>query len=285
VKILGWITRHKYPLIVVLAMGIGFLSLPVVSFSDPTNTVLEDSHGELLSARISADGQWRFPECDSVPIKLYQSIRYFEDQHFRAHPGINPVSLAKALFINIREKKVVSGGSTISMQVVRLSRKGGKRTVSQKIIEMALALRLEFSLSKDEIFRLYASHAPFGGNVVGIDAASWRYYGRPAFKLSWGEAATLAVLPNAPSLIHPGKNRKRLLTKRNLLLDKLEEKGVLDPTTCELAKEEAIPDQPHPLPDISPHLLRRAEKENHSGERIVSTIDKALQERVCTLVE
>lgn len=282
---LRWIARHKYPLIVLLMIGIGFLSLPVVSFNDPTNTVLEDSHGELLSARITSDGQWRFPECDSVPIKLYQSIRYFEDQHFKAHPGINPVSLVKALFRNIREKRIVSGGSTISMQVVRLSRKGKARTVSQKIIEMVLALRLELSQSKDEIFRLYASHAPFGGNVVGLDAAAWRYYGRPAYKLSWGEAATLAVLPNAPSLIHPGRNRGNLLSKRNRLLDKLEEKGVLDPMACELAKEEALPGKPHPLPRTCPHLLYRAEKEGHQGARIVSTIDKELQNRVSSLVE
>ena len=282
---LRWIARHKYPLMVLLIIGMGFLSLPVVSFSDPTNTVLEDSHGELLSARITSDGQWRFPECDSVPFKLYQSIRYFEDQHFRAHPGINPVSLGKALFRNIREHRIVSGGSTISMQVVRLSRKGKARTLSQKLIEMVLALRLELSQSKDEIFRLYASHAPFGGNVVGLDAAAWRYYGRPAYKLSWGEAASLAVLPNAPSLIHPGKNRETLLTKRNRLLDKLEEKGVLDPMACELAKEEALPGKPHPLPQSCPHLLDRAEKEGHQGERIVSTIDKNLQKRLNNLVE
>ncbi|MCP4310629.1 MAG: penicillin-binding protein 1C [Bacteroidetes bacterium] len=280
-----WIARHKYLLITTIVISIGFLSLPVVSFSDPTNTVLEDSRGELLSARITADGQWRFPECDSVPFKLYQSIRYYEDQHFRSHPGINPVSLTKALFRNIKERRVVSGGSTITMQVVRLSRKGRPRTVTQKSIEMALALRLEFSLDKEKIFRLYASHAPFGGNVVGMDAASWRYYGRPAFRLSWGEAATLAVLPNAPSLIYPGKNREKLLAKRNRLLEKLEEKGVLDPTGCDLAKSEPLPGKPHPLPQISPHLLDRAEKEGHRGERIVTSIDKGLQERITSLVE
>ena len=99
--------------------------------------------GELLSARITADGQWRFPACDSVPYKLSQCIRYYEDEYFYSHPGINPVSLSKALFRNIRERRIVSGGSTITMQVVRLSRKGKPRTVSQKVIEMVLALRLE----------------------------------------------------------------------------------------------------------------------------------------------
>ncbi len=285
VAIVRWMTRHKYLLITFGVIGIAFLSLPVVRFDEPTNTILEDLDGELLSARITADGQWRFPECDSVPFKVSQCIRYYEDEYFLVHPGINPVSLTKALFRNIREKRIVSGGSTLTMQVVRLSRKGKPRTVTQKVIEMVLALRLELSLKKEEIFGLYASYAPFGGNVVGIDAAAWRYYGRPAFKLSWGEAATLAVLPNAPSLIYPGRNQEGLLAKRDWLLDKLEEKGLLDPVSCDLAKLEPLPSRPHPLPQLTPHLLDRAEKEGYRGRRVVTTIDKGLQERVTGLVE
>ncbi len=275
----------KFLLIVVAVIAIGFLSLPVVSFNDPTNTVLEDGKGAILSARIASDGQWRFPDCDSVPYKIEQSIRYFEDEYFRRHPGINPVSLSKALIRNIRAKKVVSGGSTITMQVVRLSRQGKPRTVVQKVIEMVLALRLELSYSKENIFLLYASHAPFGGNVVGIDAASWRYYGRPASKLSWSEAATLAVLPNAPALIHPGRNQERLLSKRDGLLEKLEEKGLIDSVSCELSKLEPLPHKPHPLPQTSSHLLDRAELDGYRGQRIKTTLDKDLQEQLNTLVE
>jgi penicillin-binding protein 1C len=277
--------RHKYLLITLGVIGIGFLCLPVIHFEESTNTVLENSEGELLSARITADGQWRFPQCDSVPYKVSQCIRYYEDEYFRFHPGINPVSLTKALFRNIRAKKIVSGGSTLTMQVVRLSRKGKPRTVTQKVIEMVLALRLELSMKKEVIFCLYASYAPFGGNVVGIDAASWRYYRRPAHKLSWGEAATLAVLPNAPSLIYPGRNQEALLVKRDRLLDKLEEKGLLDELSCELAKSESLPVRPHPLPQLTPHLLDRAEKDGHKGQRVRTTIDKGLQERASRLVE
>ncbi|MCK5694615.1 MAG: transglycosylase domain-containing protein, partial [Bacteroidales bacterium] len=280
-----WIGRHKYLLIAVGVAGVLFLSLPVIHFEDPTNTILEDGDGELLSTRITSDGQWRFPDCDSVPFKLSQCIRYYEDQYFRMHPGVNPVSLTKALFRNFRAKRIVSGGSTITMQVVRLSRKGKPRTVSQKVIEMVLALRLELGRSKDEIYRLYASHAPFGGNVVGIDAAAWRYYGRPAFKLSWGEAATLAVLPNAPSMIYPGRNQELLLAKRNGLLEKLLEKGLLDATSCELSKLEPLPGKPLPLPQLTQHLLDRAVKDGYRGKRIASSIDKDLQERLIQLVE
>lgn len=280
-----WITRYKYLWIALGLLCIGFLILPVVHFDDPTNTVLENADGELLSARITVDGQWRFPDCDSVPSKVAQCIRYYEDEYFPYHPGVNPVSLSKALFRNIRERRIVSGGSTLSMQVVRLSRKGKPRTVTQKVIEMMLALRLELNLKKEDIFQLYASHAPFGGNVVGIDAASWRYYGRPSFSLSWGEAATLAVLPNAPSLIYPGRNQEALLYKRNGLLDKLEEKGVLDSVDCELAKLEPLPGLPLPLPQIIPHLLDRAEKEGYGGSRVATSIDRDLQERLIKLVD
>jgi len=236
----SWLNRHKYWLIPLAVVFVAFLLLPVVHFEEDTNTVLETRDGELLSARITPDGQWRFPPCDSVPERLGQCIRYFEDEYFPWHPGINPVSLGKALFRNIRAGEVVSGGSTISMQVVRLSRKGKPRTIAQKVIEMVLALRLELGRSKEDILELYASYAPFGGNVVGIDAAAWRYYGRPAHRLSWGEAATLAVLPNAPALIYPGRNQEELRVKRDRLLLKLEEKGVIDALDGELARSEPL---------------------------------------------
>lgn len=116
---------------------------------------------------------------------------------------------------NWKAKSVVSGGSTLTMQVVRLSRKQD-RTVWQKLLEVILAMRLETKYSKEEIIGLYAANAPFGSNVVGLEAASWRYYGRNAKTLSWGEMATLAVLPNSPSLVHPGKNSTRLIKKETI---------------------------------------------------------------------
>ncbi len=280
----AWLFRKRYLLAALLLLMVGFFCLPVVEFEDPTNTVLEDADGTLLSARITSDGQWRFPASDSLPHKVATCIRYFEDEYFYRHPGLNPVSLFKALFRNISAGRVVSGGSTLSMQVVRLSRKGRKRTLGQKIIEIVLALRMELALSKEEIFLLYASHAPFGGNVVGLDAAAWRYYGRAASTLSWGESATLAVLPNAPALIYPGKGRQALLNKRNRLLQKLVEKGELDQLSANLAMSEALPGKPLPLPDLLPHLLERCESEGHGGERLSTTIDLHLQEQLNALI-
>ena len=143
----------------------------------PYATVVTDRNGELLGARIASDGQWRFPPCDTVPSRYATALVQFEDRHFRWHPGVDPLALARALRSNLREGHVVSGGSTITMQVVRMSR-GKERTLWQKGVEAVLATRLESRLSKDEILALYASHAPFGGNVVGLDAAAWRYFGR-----------------------------------------------------------------------------------------------------------
>lgn len=269
---------------VVILLSWFALCLPKPLFNDPWSTLLLDKNQDLLSARIADDGQWRFPIGDSLPIKFVKSITYFEDEYFFQHPGVNPVSIFRALNQNIKAGKVVSGGSTISMQTIRLARKGQQRTVFQKLIEIIQSLRLEIGYSKDDILSLYAAHAPFGGNVVGLDAAAWRYYNRRPDQLSWGEAATLAVLPNAPSLIYPGKNHEILLKKRNRLLDKLFEKGEIDELTCELAKMEALPNKPKPNPFFAPHLLERAIKEGQKGKRIKSTLQKNLQENVNQIV-
>jgi len=238
-----------------------------------------------LAAQIATDGQWRFPEMDTVPEKFKQCIVYFEDQYFQYHPGINPVSIFRAFKQNIQAGKKVSGGSTINAQVIRLSRKGKARNIGQKLIEFFLAIRLEVSYSKTEILALYASHAPFGSNVVGLDAAAWRYYSRPTDALSWGESATLAVLPNAPSLIYPGKNKELLLKKRNRLLDKLYKNNIIDATTCELAKLEPLPEKPHPLPQLASHLLTRAISDGLTGKRITTTIDTKIQDQVNRIIE
>ncbi|MDH3322802.1 MAG: transglycosylase domain-containing protein, partial [Flavobacteriaceae bacterium] len=253
-------------------------------FNTPTSTVIEDDQGRLVAAKIADDGQWRFPESDTIPKKFIESISYFEDEYFYYHPGFNPFSIARAFKQNILAGRVVSGASTITMQTIRLSRRGQPRNFFEKIIEIILAFRMELSYSKKEILNLYASHAPFGGNVVGLEAASWRYFGRKPNQLSWGEITTLAVLPNAPALIYPGKNQLALKIKRDRLLDKLCQKGVIDKETCDLAKSEALPDKPYAIPQIAKHLLDRVIKEGNKGKRIISTIDFSLQKKINKIV-
>ena len=251
--------------------------LPAKLFDDPYSTVLKAHDGELLSAAIARDGQWRFPEARSIPGRFSDAIITFEDKRFNDHFGVDVLALARAARENLANRRIVSGGSTISMQVIRLSRKGKPRTLFQKLIEVTLAMRLELRYSKEEVLSLYASHAPFGGNVVGLEAACWRYFGRDPNELSWGEAALLAVLPNAPSLMHPGKNREKLKEKRDHLLDKLVAARKIDSFTASLAKEEYIPDEPQVLPRHARHLLTRAMKAGQYESVISSTIDKSLQ--------
>jgi len=263
-----------------------WLSLPRPLFNKPTSWVMEDAKGQLLGATIAADGQWRFPYNADVPDKFAKCIVAFEDKRFYYHPGVDILAVMRAIRQNAGASHTVSGGSTITMQVMRMSR-NRPRNILQKIIESILALRLELSYSKKEILALYASNAPFGSNVIGLDAASWRYYGRPPQQLSWGEMAALAVLPNAPALVHPGRNRNTLLKKRNLLLDKLLQQKKIDSSTHELALLEALPDEPKPLPQLAPHLLQRFRLEHRAKDHAVAhtTINAALQQNVARIVE
>jgi penicillin-binding protein 1C len=257
--------------------------LPRRLFNMPYATVVTDRNGELLGARIAADGQWRFPASDTVPEKLVTCLTEFEDRYYFYHWGVNPVSVCRALVRNVKAGHVVSGGSTLTMQTIRLSRKE-KRTVGEKLIEMILATRLEFRCSKMDILSLYVSHAPYGGNVVGMDAAAWRYFGHPAKHLSWAEAATLAVLPNAPSMIHLSKNRDALLKKRNRLLLQLYRRAIINGMDYELALSEALPSEPLPLPQTAPHLVSYF-YQNRQGEETVSSVDKGIQTRVADMME
>ncbi|MGO3155950.1 MAG: penicillin-binding protein 1C [Mesonia sp.] len=276
---LQFLKKHPVKLGVVLIVGlIWFFCLPRNLFNAPTSTVLKSREGMMLGARIAKDGQWRFPEQDSVPYRFEQCILNFEDEYFYLHPGFNPISITKALWGNLTSKER-RGGSTITQQVIRLSRKNQKRTYFEKLIEIFQATRLELREPKKEILNLYATYAPFGGNVVGLETASWRYFGIPSQDLSWGQAAALAVLPNAPSLIFPGKNELFLKQKRNRLLKKLLEHSVIDPTTYELAVAEKLPSKPLALPEMAPHLTEKLRRD-HPGAQLTSTIKFPLQRQL-----
>ncbi|WP_043706715.1 penicillin-binding protein 1C [Tenacibaculum ovolyticum] len=283
--ILFLLKKHKLKVIIISVLMIAYyLCLPEKLFLTPTSTVVTAKNNELLGAVIAKDGQWRFPELDSVPKKFEACILQFEDVHFYHHLGFNPISIGKAFVENIKAKRVVRGGSTLTQQVIRLSRKNKKRSYLEKIKELVLATRLEFRLSKESILKLYASHAPFGGNVVGLEMASWRYFGLKPHQLSWAETATLAVLPNAPSLIYPGKNQQKLKEKRNRLLKKLFVEKVIDKTTYELALEEELPQKPYVLPQIATHFVQEVAKK-HKGKYIQSSLDIHIQKQVNNLVK
>ena len=293
--------RPRVLISVVAALGVlwSWQCLPSPLFMDPYSTVLLDRDGILLGATIAADEQWRFPPAAAVPERYTKAVVAYEDHRFFSHPGVDPLAVARALQQNICAGRIVSGASTISMQVIRLSRKGKPRTVTEKIREMVMALRLEIAVSKEQILALYSSHAPYGGNVVGLQAAAWRYFGREPDQLSWAESAMLAVLPNSPSLIHPGRNRKTLLNKRDGLLDRLWRTGEIDSLTCALAKLESLPSQPHSLPMLAPHLLVRVKASTpepaaldgsttgamQAASRHTTTLKKEIQVRATRIVQ
>lgn len=287
-KILNFFKRlsatKKVILCILAFLVTGYIfCLPRHLFHVPYSTVVTDRNEELLGARIASDGQWRFPPRNTTPEKIKECLITFEDKHFYHHWGVNPFAIGRAFYQNVKNKRIVSGGSTLTMQTIRLAR-NESRTFREKLIEMIWATRLEFRASKEEILSMYISHAPFGGNVVGLDAAAWRYFGHSADDLSWAESAMLAVLPNAPAMIHLSKGRKTLLDKRNRLLKQLLEKKTIDSSTYELAISEPLPDEPHALPQIAPYLVSLFYQERN-GEYSRSTINKGIQTQVEDLAE
>ncbi len=268
----------------ILTLGlVGYMywnSLPDPLFNTPYSTVLESANGELLGANVADDSQWRFPISHSIPDKFKTAIIEFEDRRFYDHAGVDAKAIIRAAKQNYESGRIVSGASTLTMQVIRLAQENPERTVLHKLKEILLATRLEFSASKDEILALYAAHAPFGGNVVGLETAAWRYFGREASQLSWAESATLAVLPNSPALIHPARNRAELKAKRDRLLKRLFENGSLDSLTYHLSLMEDLPSKPLPLPYDASHYLAKQVQTSQKGTRIKSSLQQPIQQKV-----
>lgn len=261
-----------------------FFSLPQPLFTYSTSTILYSAENQLLGATIAEDEQWRFPYNDSIPEKFKICITEFEDTHFYHHFGVNPISLLRAFKQNIISGKVISGGSTLTMQTIRLAKHNPKRTIWEKCKEIVQATRLECTNSKNSILAMYCSNAPFGSNVVGLDAASWRYYGKNPDELTWAECATLAVLPNAPSLIYPGKNQEKLLLKRNKLLTKLKAEKSISEEEYQLSLTEPLPNKPFPLPNNAYHLVQNASKQ-FKGQRLKTSIKLQYQEKLNQIVQ
>ena len=255
-------------------------SLPQPLFNSPYSSILLDRNNQLLEARIASDEQWRFPPSETLPSSYIKAVLLFEDKRFYTHSGVDFLALGRATLQNIKAKEVVSGASTLSMQVIRLASDNQSRTLSTKLIETLQALRLEFSYDKQEILNLYASHAPFGGNVVGISAASWRYFGRAPESLSWAESALLAVLPNRPNYLRPGKNQQKLKQKRDRLLTRLQQAGEFDQLQLTLALSEPLPDKILAFPKRAPHLLETLISRNFNQAVIKTSLNSNLQAQV-----
>ncbi len=272
-------------LIFLAAAMLVLLAIPLPSplFQSEYSTLILDEEGEILRVFLNPEQQWLLPPAGHPPPeKLERAVLQFEDRYFYYHPGVNPVALARALWQNLTHGKVVSGASTLTMQVARLMQPK-PRTVLNKLLEMAQAVKIELLYSKKDILAAWLDHAPFGGNIIGYRAASLRYFGKTPQQLSWAEAATLAVLPNAPGLISPAKSPGSLRRKRDRLLQRLVRAGIIDSSTCELAQLEPVPERVLTFPLLAPHLSRRLQQQHGAGI-VRTTLKRDIQQNAELLV-
>lgn len=256
----------------------------IIPFSSPFfdtdySQIIKDENGKILRVFLNNNEQWCLPPEDSIttPQKLEDAVICFEDNYYKWHIGINPVSVFRAMYQNISKRKIISGASTITMQIARI-RKQRERTLLNKSIEMLEALKIELYYTKKEILKLYLNHAPYGGNIKGYRAASHRYFDKSPQKLSWAEAATLAVLPNAPGMVSPEKDNKRLEQKRNFLLNKLYKKNKIDKKTYQLAILEPSPNRIYRFKIRAPHLTQKIHSDNTDTKIIETTINTDIQD-------
>ena len=192
--------------------------------------------GTPLRAFADAEGVWRHPATPATVSPLYlQALLNYEDRWYRWHPGVNPLALLRAAGQWLAGGRIVSGGSTLSMQVARILAPDdgpSTRTLPGKLVQMLRALQLEARLDKDAILSLYLERAPFGGTIEGVEAASWAYLGKPAARLSHAEAALLAVLPQAPSRLRPDRNPDAARQARDKVLERMVRLGVWSRAAC-----------------------------------------------------
>ncbi|MCY3742476.1 MAG: penicillin-binding protein 1C [Candidatus Poribacteria bacterium] len=291
--------------------------LPKARLHPPPSRIVLDRNGEWLRAFLAEDGMWRFSHQSSVishqlrgdlveqdPSStdnrkpktespwLHEAMLTAEDRWFYYHCGINPVSMATALYDNVKAGEVVRGGSTITMQLARLMEPKA-RTVPSKLIEMFRAIQLELAYSKPDILNFYFNMLPYGGNIVGTGAASRFYFNKPQHAISLGEAALLAAIPNAPERLRPDRFPENARHARAKVLDRLRARGQISEQQWQEALREPIPTKRYPLPFKAPHLSRLLVKGNRwntetrgptrywkgaADGRIYTTIDAKVQE-------
>ena len=270
-------------LVAVLLLDLAFP--PPLPGERGTATVVAAADGTPLRAFADSEGVWRHPATvDSVSPLYLEALLGYEDRWFRHHPGINPAALIRAGWQWLRSGRIVSGGSTLSMQVARILDGHDTRRAGGKLRQMARALQLEARLSKDQILQLYLERAPFGGTIEGVEAASWAYLGKPAAALSPAEAALLAVLPQAPSRLRPDRHPEAARAARDKVLERMQALGRWSPRRVEEARVEPVVARSLRVPQHAALLARRLRVEQPQARHLVTTLDanlqRALEERV-----
>jgi len=250
----------------------------VDKINPPPSTLVLDRNGKLLRAFTAPDEMWRIPQTlKDVSPKLQLATLTYEDKWFYYHLGLNPISIIKAAIVNAKAKRIVSGASTITMQVARMM-EPKERTFFSKCIEAFRTLQLEFYYSKDEILAIYFNMAPYGGNIVGSAAASYLYFDKPQKNLSLGEAALLAAIPNSPATLNPDANPEKARQARDKVLTILWKSGRITEKEMKEALRTPLPTKRYPMPFVAPHLARLLKQTYPKKNRLVSTIDHKIQE-------
>ena len=244
---------------------------------DTGSTVVLARDGTPLRAFADSDGVWRYPITAQQVSPLYLNVLLnYEDRWFYHHPGINPYALVRAVAGAIRHGHVVSGGSTLTMQVARIIAPI-PHTFVGKLVQMFRALQLEAHLNKAQILDLYLNHAPFGGPIQGVEAASWAYLGKPASQLSHAEAALLAVLPQSPSLLRPNRHPAAARRARDKVLRRMRDEGLWSAADIRDAEVEPVVARSLRAPLEAALLAERLHQQQPNARRIVTTIDANLQ--------
>ena len=243
------------------------------------STVVLDRDGKLLRAYLTSEGRWRLPVArKDVDPRFIEALLAYEDKRFFHHHGVDPLAMARAAYQLATHGHIVSGGSTITMQVARLIEPRQKRSLYAKVHEAVRALQLEWALSKDEILSLYLTLAPYGGNLEGIRAASLAYFGKEPRRLTLGETALLVALPQSPELRRPDHYPAAAKRARDRVLDRIAGRGLYSAAEIAHAKQEPVPAARKPMPLVAPHSADEAVLGSPKERAIRLTIDSSLQQ-------
>jgi penicillin-binding protein 1C len=249
------------------------------------STVVLDREGKLLRTYTTPEGRWRLrADREQVDPRFLDLLFAYEDKRFRTHFGVDPLALARAFAQLITQGRVISGGSTLTMQVARLLEPRGERSLTAKLRQVVRAIQIERSLPKDDILALYLTLAPYGGNLEGVRAASLTYFGKEPRRLTLGEAALLVGLPQSPEQRRPDRSRERAVAARDRVLDRLAAAGAITMDEIARAKSELVPDARKGMPMLAPHAadaaLAAAPERNVHRLTIDATLQSQLQELV-----
>lgn len=277
--------KKRIALISILSIILLWALLPIPNDKPAFSKQLYSEENELISAIVSSDQQWCFPLDEAIPDHLKACIILYEDEYIHFHPGINPISIVKSMITNYKAGRTVRGASTLTMQVMRMKNKNAVRSWSNKIWEAFSAIKYSLLHSDDKIIKDWCEIAPFGGNTIGLKAASLRYFKRPLHKLSWAEYALLTVMPNGPSTANLTKNRDKLKQKRDFLLKKLNKKGYFDASDLQLYMDEDLPEVLQEIPQNAYHLLLFLAKSNPDKTIFHTTVNKEIQDNTLELIQ